>query len=274
MVHHLSETSGTHNDSTIYGNEGTCYGTMDQDGDGIIDGADVFDGSDDLIDVGTDSSMNIYGSNNDFSISLWVKRDDLTNMEGFFASGSASTSGIVFCTKFDDQNDIRFLSKDNTVDVSSNSNVLNDYTWHLIGVTADRDGMINLWVDGISVASQNISTSASENWDRTADTYKIGTDRSEGAPYDGVIDEVRTYNGLLSEGWIKTEYNNQYDTSSFYDIGVEETIADEPILANPSPYNGATNVELTPSLSVEVFDVQSAFIAGRHFLHVILETLE
>lgn len=256
IVQHLDETSGTHYDSTIYGNNGTCNGGVDQDAAGKIDGADELDGSNDLIDIGTDTSMDIYGPGNDFSIILWVKRDDTSNNEGYYSSGSSSTKGIYLGSRFDDTDNLRFMSTSNTVDLFSSNDPIGDNDWHLVGITADRDGDMNLWADGTSVASEDISTHSGENWNRQDDTYKIGTDRSEGSPMDGLVDEVRVYNGLLSEAWIITEYNNQYDPSDFYTVGSGETILDEPVLSNPSPNDGAIDVPITPILSINATDSQ------------------
>jgi len=44
MVQHLNETSGLHYDSTLYGNDGTNYGSI-QDAEGKIDGGNVFNGT-------------------------------------------------------------------------------------------------------------------------------------------------------------------------------------------------------------------------------------
>jgi hypothetical protein len=59
MVQHLEETSGTHYDSTQYGNDGTPHGGVIQGTAGKIDGADDFDGVDDYIACGNDASLNI-----------------------------------------------------------------------------------------------------------------------------------------------------------------------------------------------------------------------
>jgi hypothetical protein len=224
MVHHLDETSGTHYDSTSYGNNGTAQSSVDQNVTGKIDGADEFDDTANaFIDVGVDSSMDIYGPNSDFSIFLWVKRDNLDNLDGFFSSGSTGPNGIFFGPDSADRNDLKFMSPDNTVQVSSsNVNCIDDYDWHLVGVTGDRDGNMNLWADGASVKSQSISGTSGENWNRVDDTYKIGTDRSEGNPTDGILDEVWVYDGLLSAGWIATCYENQNEPSTFYSTGAEE----------------------------------------------------
>lgn len=57
----------------------------------------------------------------------------------------------------------------------------------------------------------------------TISTLKIGA-----ATYtplnvmNGIIDEVRVSNNVRSEGWVTTEYNNQNNTSAFFEIGEQE----------------------------------------------------
>ena len=221
MVQHLEETSGTHYDSTSNNNDGTYYGAT-QDAAGKIDGADEFDGVNDYVDVGTGTSLDVFGSGQDFSVFLWVKRDDLANMDGFFSSGSSSSYGVFFGSASGNWDDLRFLSKGNTVDEESTANCIGDYEWHMVGITADRDGNLIFYADGVAVHTADISAHLSEDWNRADDTYKIGTDRSETGPADGVIDEVRVSDVVRIPCWISTSYNNQHDPSSFYAVGPQE----------------------------------------------------
>ncbi len=80
LVQHLNETTGTHYDSTAYGNDGTADNLASQDAAGKIDGADEFQNQAGLIDVGTDPSLDVFGPSQDFSIFLWAKRDDFANV--------------------------------------------------------------------------------------------------------------------------------------------------------------------------------------------------
>ena len=70
MVQHLNETSGTHYDSTSYGNDGTQSGGVNQSATGKIDGADWFDGNDDYINCGNDNSLNL---TNQLTLEAWVR---------------------------------------------------------------------------------------------------------------------------------------------------------------------------------------------------------
>jgi hypothetical protein len=226
MVQHLDETSGTHFDSTGNPNDGTAFNLASQDVPGKIDGADAFDASGDLIDVGTDTSLDVFGSGQDFSIFLWAKRDAITEVEGFFSSGSSGSNGIFFGSASSNTDDLKFLSKNNTVTIESTTGAIGDTEWHHVGVTADRAGDLQFWVDGVSVHAEDISTTSTEDWNRVNDTYKIGTDRSETSPMDGILDEVRVSDMVLGAGWIQTSYTNQNNPGAFYLLGGIEIGAD------------------------------------------------
>ena len=219
MVQHLDETSGTHYDSTSNANDGTAYNLASQDATGKIDGADEFDATGDLIDVGTAASLDVFGPAQDFSIFVWARRDVTTEVEGFFSAGSSGPNGIFFGSAYDNEDDLKFMSPNNTVEIESTTGAIGDTEWHHVGVTADRDGNLTFWVDGMSVHAESIAGFSAENWNRTDDTYKIGTDRSETNPLDGIIDEVRVSDIVRSAGWIQTSYTNQNDPGGFYLLG-------------------------------------------------------
>jgi hypothetical protein len=249
MVQHLDETSGTHYDSTSNGNDGTAFNLASQNTTGKIDGADEFDATGDLIDVGIDASLDVFGPAQDFSIFLWVKRDTLQTA-GFFSSGSSGSNGIFFGSASANEDDLKFMSINNTVQIDSTTDVIGDTEWHHVGVTADRDGNLQFWVDGVPIHAESIAGSSAENWNRADDTYKIGTDRSENGPMDGIIDEVRVSDILRGSGWISTSYTNQQDPSGFAAVGNVQ-LAHVPIISNENPADGATSI--APSLSALSF---------------------
>jgi hypothetical protein len=250
MVQHLDETSGTHYDSTGNANDGTTYNLATQDAPGKIDGADEFNGSGDLIDVGTNTSLDIFGPGQDFSIFLWVRRNTTSVVEGLFSSGSSGSNGIFFGSASANEDDLKFLSKDNTVAIESTNGAIGDTEWHLVGMTADRDGALQFWVDGVSIHTENIAGLSAENWNRVDDTYKIGTDRSENSPMDGIIDEVRVSDIVRGIGWIATSFTNQQDPSGFADVGNAQ-LANAPLISNENPPDGTTGID--PSLSALSF---------------------
>jgi len=162
MIQHLSETSGTHYDSTANSNDGTPLNGLIQGVTGITGGAAQLDGVDDFIDVGTDTSLDVFGPNHDFSIFLWVKRSATNDIEGFFSSGSGSTFGIYFGSASQNTDDMRFMSTDNSVNFETTSGTIGDTEWHLVGLTADRNGNLSFWADGALEYTQSISGLAGE----------------------------------------------------------------------------------------------------------------
>ena len=90
MVQHLQETSGDHLDSTQYGNDGTPHGGVIQGTAGKIDGADDFDGVDDHIACGNDTSLNIADS---------ITIEALVKGEGAGFSSTQRTDNYLWNTK-------------------------------------------------------------------------------------------------------------------------------------------------------------------------------
>jgi hypothetical protein len=104
--------------------------------------------------------------------------------------------------------------------------VIGDTEWHHVGVTADRDDTLTFWVDSVPVHSESIAGTSAQNWNRADDTYKIGTDRSEMSPMDGILDEVRVSDMVMGAEWIQTSYTNQNNPGAFYLLGDLEIVAD------------------------------------------------
>jgi len=156
MIHHLKETTGMHYDSTSHGSNGTAYGGMNQDVEGIIDGADEFDGTNDYIDCGSGSSLQV----NNFTVSAWIKLDDLyrqpiiteyfdvNNYDFELTTGSGSTLvGIIRSGGSDE----------NTGTYSITAGV-----YHHVGLTFDGPNL-RLYVDGVNVLSNTGMTFSPSN---------------------------------------------------------------------------------------------------------------
>lgn len=92
----------------------------------------------------------------------------------------------------------------------SNSN------WHhIVGTQTGTTG--TLYVDGVQVSSGTV-TAVGNN----TSTLNIGSfDTGAGYLFTGKIDEARVSNVVRSADWIKTQYNNQSATSTFYTISSE-----------------------------------------------------
>lgn len=99
------------------------------------------------------------------------------------------------------------------------NSALNDDTWNHIALTVDRGTGYQFYVDG---STDNSCTSwPCYNSTSTVDgpDVKIGEDWSSTYKTYGTLDEIRYYSAAMSSAWLKTEYNNQYSTTTFYTIG-------------------------------------------------------
>ena len=110
----------------------------------------------------------------------------------------------------------------------------------------DWDYLVGLWdgsyvrifrnnEDPVAVEYSAVRTASANNRGWTIGKYS--QDGTDYYPADRYIDEVRIANVLRSAGWIETEYNNQVDPSSFYEVG-DESGGAGGLLLNPDLRGG------------------------------------
>jgi len=238
MVQHINETSGTHYDSTIYGNDGDNFGST-QDYIGIIDHGNSFDGSDDYIRVPSDGSIQF--DEGSFTAEAWIYPETVPesggarviNNRGTGSGGSnkgyqlkidASAGSWKFKDASIDDAAGNYKTYEGTTTYSFND-------WYHVAMVYEADDLLRFYVNGVldgtlSVGSYgNISNSLP-----TAIGAAIAANGAEGTYsqfYDGGIDEIRLSNISRDVDWLRTCYYNQYDPVSFFDIGdveIESTV--------------------------------------------------
>jgi len=125
------------------------------------------------------------------------------------------------------------------VNVNSTSKSIALNTWYYVVGTFDGS-TATLFLNG----GAPTSFAADLTWP-SVNMY-IGDIADRNRHWKGMIDEVRISNIARSAAWIEACYNNQYDPSSFYTVGAEELgiPAEAPIVHDPSPANGETNVSV------------------------------
>jgi hypothetical protein len=212
-VQHLNETSGTHFDSTEYGNNGTPAGGVDQNAVGIVDGCDGFDGDGDYIDCGNDTSLLA----STITISGWIKPsltgDDWQRLLAKETTGNgAGGYGVYVHT----DGDIYFALDGNALD---GSQLVSADMWSQVVCTADGTNE-KFYING-----ELIDTFSNGYLPGSSDTsLLIGSSPSvAGRDFNGNIDEVRISNPVRNASWIHTSYLNIADPFGFYRIGFEET---------------------------------------------------
>jgi len=251
LVQHLDETIGIHYDSTINSNGGT-YNGSNQNLYGMIDGADGFDGSIEWIDCGNDDSLDI---TDEITIEAWVNRtgDGFGSYPGIL-SRALSTKRYQLRYRPADSQVQFFLGNGTDYYILGSDSDLSLNTWtHVVG-TWDGSTML-LFVDGVQ---QTDIGSFNGTMSFTNEILEIGR-YTESNYFQGGIDEIRVSNILRNSNWISTEYNNQYDPSSFYVIGNQEIYipSDEPFVSDENPENNSEGITIgNVSLSVLIKDSQ------------------
>jgi len=223
LVQHLQEeTPDPHEDSTSNNNDSTSVSVTTQgSATGKIDGADEFDGNDDVISIASANSLNL---SNDFTLECWAKRSEF------------STNSYVMLSKLYDpqyswklsfdvtDNYIRFDVYDtsiaNYVSVESFDMAVTDTNWHHVVARSDN-GTLNLFLDG---SQSNQTNSIGANVRHDSEPLYIGASKwtVPGDWFQGLLDEARISNVARSAEWIQTEYNNQRAPAAFYTVGIEE----------------------------------------------------
>lgn len=186
----LHDYSGKDNDATNNGATWTSNGN--------VSGGYEFDGVNDYIDLGTDSSLDLTNST---TISIWGKRKANKAWQMWITKGTTgyqvmdySDSGKV---------NVRWGSD---VDTIQSDSALSLNEWHNIIVTYN-ESLISLYVNG--VLNNSIAHTTSANI--VGDSLDIGQ-RQGSFFFNGTIDEVKIFNYSLSSAEVLTEYNTQEES--------------------------------------------------------------
>lgn len=223
LVQHMNEdpsgSSPQMIDSTSNDNDGTSNGTMTS-GDlvaGKIGKALVFDGTDDLINVGSKTSLDNLSP---LTFSTWLYP---TNASDGDIMGKYPIQRQLAISS---TNDRIYFIVDGGTDLkkfgATNSTVAD--TWQHFVVTWDggtAHSGVHIYKNGTELSYDDEQNGASFSDDASSD-FVVGNQYDGLDPFTGTIDEVRASNLVRTSGWIETEYNNQHDPSTFVTEGTPE----------------------------------------------------
>ncbi len=183
-------------------NSGTSTEMWNDGTTGKYNSALGFDGSDDYVQISDASSLRFDSVTADFSLFAWVKRTT-TGTEYIISKEDSDDDG--WRLMFNSSNQV-ICSEDST-DVTGSISVT-DTSWHLIGCTIDRNGNGQVYLDGkpdgVAVAMGSDPMSNTSN-------MRIGTRSYSSTSYfNGLIDDVRIYNYMLTPLQIKTLFNENF----------------------------------------------------------------
>ena len=224
-TYHLQQSTGTANsliDSTQHANPATPYTTYNTVAGnlattGEIAGGQAFNGSSYGASAPNTSTNNIGGTNT-LTLSAWVKRAASNSVGSIVTHGGHGSSGgytLAVGVTPASTNQIK-LTKFGVVDIAVGT-MPADTNWHYIVECGDGSGTY-AYVDGAISGTSSDHT----NWNAFSTVFEIGA--GESAYWNGAIDEVRLSQVRSSAGWIATEYANQGSPSTFYTVGVIQSL--------------------------------------------------
>ncbi len=172
--------------------------------DGKMGGALDFDGVDNYVNCGNDESLDITDT---LTISLWAKVPAITGPNVFIGSGTDWQSAYSFFIR--ESNQISFAFNDNGTRKYYIHTVPEiDTSWHHF-VASYNSGTEYVYLDNVKYIASSLDSSVARNFN----TVKIGYVGGVSPPrYDGLIDDVRIYNRVLSEEEIQDLYNYEYSS--------------------------------------------------------------
>lgn len=214
----LFTLSGEDNLVAYYNFEGNANDVSGKGHDGINNGVGFVDGKvgqagffngTSYIDLGDDSDFELQSH----TISMWVKKQangELLAMMGLQEQVSLGGGMAGAILRFNDDNSLRYIIDVNNEWKQTITNEKFTTTdWTHIAITKDG-GNIKLWVNGVKVKENTISStidfSTTSSKKTTIGTYWEGTKSKIVVPFKGKIDEVKVWNVALSADEIMEEY--------------------------------------------------------------------
>ena len=265
-VWHLHESpTGTIYNSVSASYNCTSYGSMLSSNriTGVLSGNGTsFDGSDDYLDC---ADINELDAASKFTITGWAKRNSASNQ-------------VILLDKYTDANNrtqswyysglLYGLICNSGLSYGTVAN--NDSNWHHTAMIFDGNlsgnSKLKTYIDSSLQTLSFTGTIPATTANQTT-TVKIG--RASGSFYtNGRVDEIRVSSLALSGSWIKTEYNNQNSTTTFYRLSSPEDYGDytnmtDPTVLTLSPADNATAVSPSANLVInfsEIVETQSGNI--------------
>ena len=225
-VFHFDEgsTSATVLDATIHANNATQTNTAIATGK--IGGAYTFNGSSTQI-ITSSVNNNITSS---FTLSAWVNssvftghtdQKVVTNETSLTTGGyKLSIYGSTATTMYDE---VETRENDGTLSLdrsASGGTVLSPNTWYYVqGVYDSSTGTLYSYLNGKVDRSSTAANAAGTN----GGALVMGSDYASDFWFDGIIDECRISNVAKSADWIKEEYYNQTNPTTYTTSGTTIT---------------------------------------------------
>ncbi len=214
-----TENTTTTKDYSGNGHNGTVTGSTWTE-EGKVGGAYYFGGASDYIELSVPSIFDDFSSN-DFTISVWVKSDDITDDHRVVLQGGNDDD---FVLMFQFGTEIHFGVCEGGIKRALRTENLSSNTWyHIAGVWDASEKSVSLYYNGSICTETGYRTYAQG----TKDGFDIGHGTASSRFWLGFIDELQIYDRALSADQIYQMYRRT--NGECYNKSVivsEETVLD------------------------------------------------
>ena len=217
----------------------------------------VSGGGGNYVSVGKNTDLN-FGSNQDFSVGLWVKTTATTNDATIISdkdwdSGGNAGWGIFFTGGTWKVN----ISDGNDREDINNIGTINDGDWHHLGVSFDRNGLMSVYQDGRFLQSTTIS-GITGNID-TNFPLNIFADGEVDYFFSGEIDEINIWNRVLTESEFQDQFHhplagNDLDLIAYWRFD-EGGLGLEVVNNLTTTFNGSSVISSTAPIGIGGTDI-------------------
>jgi len=188
----LDDVTDSINGNTLTNNDGVQFVA------GKIGNCAQFDMSNTLSNSTLSPQFNPYGSTGEFTISIWVNPNSLSNYQAFIGGPQASTF-VIHTDSAGGLNCNEAQAGDAYVATGLSTGI-----WQHIVFIKSLDGNSKVWLNGANI--YNNTTQNSENYNPT-NGVTLGALYTNTYPYNGKLDMVGLWNRELTEQEIQQLYN-------------------------------------------------------------------
>lgn len=239
--HKREDTNTQTNDSTSNARHGAFQGTLPQTVSGQVGDAQEYDGVSGYV------SLPVLESFNAFTLSVWIKPDSTTANRHIFSNDAGTNwRNTVHMSNWYTRRSGSATRDDLALPSLSTG------LWTFLTFVYDGTGALDvktIYKDGVSAVIKSPTAHGAGNIGADIDKSWFGYG-GDGLYFDGVIDEVRVSSVIRNVSWINATYQTIADPSTFFSIGPEEQLFNNPPYepTNPAPTDGATDIPVTIDL--------------------------
>jgi len=163
------------------------------------------------LDMGTIGSP----GTSDFSVSAWIKTGaDYSALSGNIVNtrNVITTSNAGYQLSVNISNKVYIAFSDGSaarLRVDTSAPTINDNAWHLVTATFQRNGNATIYIDGSLASTPSVNISSQPGSVTDSSDFLIGKQQDgsgKDSPFNGIIDDVRLYNRVLSSAEVKQLY--------------------------------------------------------------------